>query len=163
MIRFALLTIVLTNPVAAQDFQVDRDAVTLCYEGATTGESVLPCVGDAAERCMESSEDGFSTANMLSCVAAETAIWDEFLNVAYRDLRANMRELDADSPSGEILRADALRDAQRAWIAFRDAECLFNWAIFQEGTMSSLVSSSCFLDMTAQRTFELRNQAEMPG
>lgn len=163
MIRVSALLVLLAASAQAQDAILDRNVVAACFDQTDIGQTSPACIGTAADACMEKTQGGYSTAGMVSCVAAETAIWDEFLNLSYRDLRANMRELDADALGGDISRADALRDAQRAWIAFRDAECAFNWAIFQDGTMRSLVSSGCFLDMTARRTFELRNQTEMPG
>jgi uncharacterized protein YecT (DUF1311 family) len=54
-------------------------------------------------------------------------------------------------------RSDALRDAQRAWIAFRDADCAARYAMWQDGTIRTIVGANCHLTMTAQRTIELRD------
>ena len=53
-----------------------------------------------------------STAGMINCLNLAHEKWDAELNRVYAELR---RTLD---PEGR----DALRDAQRAWIGFRDAE-----------------------------------------
>lgn len=53
-----------------------------------------------------------STAGMINCLNLAYEKWDAELNRVYRDLR---RTLD---PEGR----EALQDAQRAWIGFRDAE-----------------------------------------
>jgi uncharacterized protein YecT (DUF1311 family) len=64
------------------------------------------------DRCMESDE-GRSTHGQRQCLAAATAAWDRELNQVWKAL---MSEID-DDPAKEALRA-----AQRKWIAFRDAE-----------------------------------------
>ncbi|WP_341366737.1 lysozyme inhibitor LprI family protein [Yoonia sp. BS5-3] len=162
MIRLSLTLMALATPALAQEYPVDRDAVLACFD-ATAGNLNPPgCIGAAAEMCMERSEGGYTTVGMASCVSSETAIWDELLNTVYGDLRADMGALDADDTNAGRSRVEALRDAQRAWIAFRDADCAFNWAIFQEGTMRSLVSTGCMLDMTADRVLELHSHLEAP-
>ncbi len=162
MIRIFLILMLFGAPVAAQEYLVDRDAVLACFE-ATAGNPNPPgCIGAAAEMCMEQSDGGYATVGMASCVSAETEIWDELLNTVYGDLRADMGALDADAINSGQSRVEALRDAQRAWIAFRDADCAFNWAIFQEGTMRSLISTGCMLDMTSDRVLELHSHLEAP-
>lgn len=163
MIRILILYLLMAGPAAAQEYAVDRHAVDACFQ-ATAGNPAPPgCIGAAAELCMSGTDGGYSTGGMASCVSAEAAIWDEYLNTLYGDLRADMRAQDVDNPEGAVGRADALRDAQRAWIAFRDAECAYNWAVFQEGTMRSLISTGCMLDMTADRVLDLHGYLEQPG
>lgn len=162
MIRLLFLCLMLAAPAAAQTYDVDRDFVLACFD-AMAGDGDAPdCIGAAAEHCMERSQGGYSTAGMGACAAAETAIWDEMLNQVYGDLRADMRAIDIDAGPDALSRADALRDAQRAWIAFRDADCVFSWTMFQEGTMRSLISAGCMLDMTAARALELHAHLELP-
>lgn len=163
MIRWAILFFALAGPALAQDVQLDWRVVTECYHASEPQDAVPACIGAATSRCIDETPQGYTTAGMTACAVAETAIWDEFLNTAYQDLRAQMREMDAMENTGEVSRADALRDAQRAWIAFRDAECDFNWAMFQEGTIRSNVYAACVQDLTAQRALELRHYQEQPG
>lgn len=163
MMRLAIVALFFASPAVAQDVNLDRQVVTGCFASADTGETAPPCIGAATSRCIDATPNGNTTVGMASCAAAETAIWDEFLNTTYQDLRAQMREMDVDEYAGDVSRADALRDAQRAWIVFRDAECNFQWAMFQEGTIRSLVASGCMQNMTARRAFELRVHMEMPG
>lgn len=163
MIRYTLFAFFCAGPAFAQEAVVDRMVVVGCFESAETGEVTPPCIGAATARCIDRTPGGNSTIGMTSCTVSETAIWDEFLNSTYQDLRAQMREMDVDDVAGAESRADALRDAQRAWIAFRDAECDFNWAMFQEGTIRSNVYAACVQDLTARRALELRNYQEQPG
>lgn len=84
-----------------------------------------------------------STQQMVECMAAATEKWDRRLNEAYRDALK-------DGPKRQ---RDQLRKAQRLWVQFRDANCLFY--AMGEGTISRLNSASCLFDMTKARTKEL--------
>jgi uncharacterized protein YecT (DUF1311 family) len=67
------------------------------------------------------------------------------------------QQLDRDSagstPAGEAERR--LRAAQRAWIAFRDAQCEVAGLEALGGSMEQLLVGSCLADMTDRRTEEL--------
>lgn len=163
MIR-ALCLCLLAAPAAAQT-SVDAAAVKACFSNGTGPGA--DCIGAASELCMERTEGGFSTLGMAECVAAETGVWDRLLNETYQILRADLDEADAQAGgrAGDqgVDRSDALRDAQRAWIAYRDAECLLRWAQFQDGTIRTTVAAACHLDFTARRAFELRDMGRMEG
>ena len=51
-------------------------------------------------------------------------------------------------------RRDELRDVQRKWIAFRDANCGFYYD-FQGGSAARLASKECVVTLTAHRAHEL--------
>lgn len=51
----------------------------------------------------------------------------------------------------------ALRDAQRKWIAFRDATCSAEAGPYQGGSMQASVWSACLERLTKRRTKDLRN------
>ena len=51
---------------------------------------------------------------------------------------------------------DALRDVQRAWIAFRDADCGFHHILIR-GTMATFTSAACLAARTANRVYALRS------
>jgi uncharacterized protein YecT (DUF1311 family) len=82
------------------------------------------------------------------CSLEEDARWDDRLNRAFKAIMAS------DSFS-EHSKAE-LKDAQRAWINYRDTVCLANGDLEAEGgTLARVISSGCHLSMTAQRTVEL--------
>ena len=85
-------------------------------------------------RFVSSAAPGFAVAACLAMSAARATDDDAALNAAYRSL---MSKLDA---SGEA----RLREAQRAWIAFRDKECAFRAS-----------DAECVADLTRARTREL--------
>jgi uncharacterized protein YecT (DUF1311 family) len=106
---------------------------------------------------MEQETDGYTTVGMMICAMVETAAWDDLLNAEYQKTRARAAAMDGfESQPEYAVRADRLLDAQRAWITFRDAECALAYSEFGAGTMRVLASSGCRLEMTADRTIQLK-------
>lgn len=94
-------------------------------------------------KCMDAS--GGVTAEILSCIADEFATQDARLNGAYSDARRDFSEE----------RQQVLLNAQRHWIAYRDANCGFYSTI--GGTLAQIASNDCLLRETAERAAELEN------
>ena len=84
-----------------------------------------------------------NTRAIVDCVEAKTKEWDRRLNAAYAAL------LDRIAPAQRV----PLRDAERAWLAFREANCRFYDA--QEGTIRQIQAAECLRAMTEARTREL--------
>ena len=143
--------------LAAQNLTVDPSAVRACYAAAPLGQAAPACLGAEANRCQEL-EGGSTTIGITECIAAEGAVWDTLLNEAYQHLRALWapREGGGADLSGAELN-DRLRDAQRAWIAFRDAECGLQYGIYAGGTIRSIIGADCIMGMTAARALALRD------
>jgi len=97
--------------------------------------------------CMNAS--GGVTMNMLDCMGGETEQQDSRLNQNYK---ATMQTL---APAQQT----QLRDAQRLWIKFRDAECA-RLGSLTGGSIDRINSASCVLDMTKQRANGLARLAE---
>lgn len=155
MKRLAAFVFVMLIPaaVAAQDITFDPVPLENCV--AHTGDGA-ECIGIAAGACMEQTMGGHSTYGMNACTSAEAEWWDTRLNTAYGDLMAKERATDSegfdpDRPSG----AEALRDMQRAWIAFRDASCDYAALSWYGGTGASTVYLGCLLDLTARQALVL--------
>ena len=86
------------------------------------------------------------TGEMLDCMGAEFERQDARLNENYKKLMAKL--------SGK--RKEALLEAQRAWIKFRDANCNFYYDP-EGGSAAHLAGTDCNLNTTADRAAELRN------
>jgi uncharacterized protein YecT (DUF1311 family) len=97
------------------------------------GESYPPC-GDQS-----------NTVAIVDCIETKTKAWDERLNKAYKDLP---QRLDA----GQL---GPLKEAQRLWIRFRDANCGFYGS--REGTNRQNQAAECMRSMTKDRALELEN------
>ena len=96
-----------------------------------------------------SAPTGASTAGQIACVEADLKLQDGLLN---RNYAAAMTRLNARQQG-------KLRAAQRAWIAYRDAECQ---AQYDEdwGTLSRVNANFCVLRMTSVRAFQLAEYPE---
>lgn len=80
------------------------------------------------------------TMNILDCMGSETEQQDARLNQNYK---AAMQAL---TPAQQT----QLREAQRLWIKFRNADCTLLGTL-TGGSIDRINGASCFLDMTKQR------------
>ncbi len=115
---------------------------------APTAVLAEPEYSKAFDSCMDGS--GGVTVKMLECVDAEIKKQDKKLNENYKTL---MTALNASRKNG-------LKNAQRLWIKYRDANCHFYYDP-DGGTIQSILSSDCLLRMTAERADELLALKEM--
>jgi uncharacterized protein YecT (DUF1311 family) len=146
----------MAQAAAAQDLSVDTQIVRQCFENTEIGALYPTCLGQASGQCQDQ-PGGSTTIGITDCILAETAEWDAILNEEYKATQQVNEAADTDGLSQVMDRADALRDAQRAWIAFRDADCGARYAMWQDGTVRTIVAANCHLTMTAQRAIELRD------
>jgi uncharacterized protein YecT (DUF1311 family) len=93
--------------------------------------------GDPAQSC-----DG-NTYEMIECLKAQTAQWDKRMTVAYQQALKD----------GAPQQHDQLRAAQRLWIQYRDANCLYYG--LGEGTIARIDAGECMRRMTEARAREL--------
>jgi len=87
------------------------------------------------------------TAAMATCINTEYTRQDRRLNAAYQTAMA----------AQPAARRTALRDAQRAWIKRRDADCAKGMT---GGTIDILNRASCYLEVTTVRAVELERMAK---
>ena len=97
---------------------------------------------------------------MNHCAGLEYQAADEDLNADYRMARDAMKQLDEYLPDGGRSAAQSLLDAQRAWIAYRDAACETEGFLFRGGSMEPLIVLTCKTDLTRKRSEALRFLAE---
>lgn len=143
--------------------EFDGSLLDACLENASLraedgGEKdAESCINVAAKACMET-EGGYSTAGMNYCVGEELKVWDSYLNSAYSELIATVKEADesySDKSAPPPNRVDLLKNMQNSWIAFRDATCSFEQAEFYGGTMASNILIGCLHDLTAKQALAL--------
>ena len=89
-----------------------------------------------------------STYEIVDCLKTQTAQWDKRINIAYsqalKDAEAKQRE--------------QLRKAQRLWVQFRDANCLYY--DLGEGTIARIEAGYCMKELTKTRALELEQKTE---
>lgn len=89
---------------------------------------------------------------MNVCAAQESRRADAQLNAVYQKL---MKTLDAN-------RRTKLRAAQRAWLAYRDAQCAFEASASEGGSMQPLELASCKSDVTKERIAQFQQELDEP-
>lgn len=147
-----LVAIFLLSPATAmaQDAALDRNIVEACLAQTAPRQTVADCIGDAARQCQEA-PGAATTVGAMECLMAERDVWDEFLNLEYRQTRESLPYAEAQA---------SLLAAQRAWIAFRDAECKLAYDSYGGGSMRMIAGADCQMRETANRTLELRAMRE---
>lgn len=98
--------------------------------------------------------------DMNACADIEYDKADKDLNAAYRQLRTKVSDWDKSADEASKGAVDALVAAQRAWVAFRDANCEVAGFQARGGTMESMLVSSCLADMSTKRAAELRELSD---
>ncbi|GIT92892.1 hypothetical protein JANAI62_33500 [Jannaschia pagri] len=166
MIRALLILLLSALPALAQapDAGPWSGRFAECVHGMDAPAHMRACIGQAARLCMDETEGGHTTIGQTGCQAMEKGLWDDLLNSDWPEHRrwaeaadAAEREVFGDTFSK---RAEALRSAQRAWIAFRDAECGLAYALWGSGSMRNIAASACEMQMTAERVIDLREMSE---
>ncbi|UWQ17831.1 lysozyme inhibitor LprI family protein [Jannaschia sp. M317] len=166
MMRALCCLVLCAAPAAAEvpappRWQAQFDA---CVAAADAAQDLAQCKGLAARLCMDTTEGGHTTLGMTECNAMETGLWDDLLNADWPAHRAWAEAEDAEDAKffGDQFsaRAASLLAAQRAWIAFRDAECGLDHAIWGSGSMRHIIHSACMSEMTADRVIRLRGLTE---
>ena len=119
--------------------------VVLCFIALTqVSAKAEEQTSKAYAACLEKS--GGVTFAMQACIADEFERQDKRLNAAYKALIAAVSEK----------RKAELRDVQRKWIAFLDANCRF-YNDPEGGTGDRLAANECRVTHTSQRATELEN------
>jgi len=89
-----------------------------------------------------------SQAEMNICADHAFKKSDAELNAAYKQIEGRL----SDDPASKKL----LVASQRAWVAFRDAECTFASSGVAGGSMQPFIQSSCLEDLTKKRVTDLK-------
>ena len=85
---------------------------------------------------------------MTQCAAEAYKAADKVLNQVYQQLVA---KLDDEEKA-------QLKEAQTAWLKYRDTNCDFVADQYKGGTMRPMIYAGCLADVTKNRTSELREQ-----
>jgi len=89
---------------------------------------------------------------MNYCAAMDFQKADDALNFAWRNLMRVLEGREAGMDEEFRGRPEAIRQAQRAWIAFRDAHCEAEAFPVRGGSLHPLVIATCRTELTEQRT-----------
>lgn len=104
---------------------------------------LLACAQPAAVLASDACDDPQDQITLNECANEAFTAADARLNADYREIRARL----GDDPDGRNL----FTDAQRAWIAFRDAECSFRASGVEGGSIYPMIYSDCVAALTTAR------------
>ena len=121
-----------------------RAHIAAIATAALLGAAVSAFAAEDEKNC-----DG-STYEIVQCQVERLAVLDKRLNAAYQ--RA-LKEAQSDK------QREQLRKAQRLWLQYREANCLYYG--LGEGTIARIYGGVCMLDLTRTRAEELE-QAVRP-
>ncbi|MGX9142982.1 lysozyme inhibitor LprI family protein [Mesorhizobium sp. 128a] len=105
--------------------------------------AVLAAAAPAQAQECDRNDDSQQMMNI--CAGEDYQAADAKLNQAYKDLVGRN-----DDKSRKLLQV-----AQRAWIAFRDAECAYNTTDSEGGSIHPMEVSQCLTELTDQRIKQL--------
>ncbi|WP_460054954.1 lysozyme inhibitor LprI family protein [Pseudomonas sp. S2_D06] len=88
-------------------------------------------------------ENASDQATMNQCEAQQHAAADKELNALYQQITSRLKS----NPDGK----KQLVGAQRAWVAFRDAECRFSASGVEGGSVYPLIYGNCTTELTKAR------------
>lgn len=134
--------------VSPTSFRLGEQIFSLCTAEAnaamSTAVAAAPATsgdryGEEYQRCQG------STVDTMQCVNGLRDEWDNRLNAAYRQV------MEAESGSQK----SALRDAQRRWVAYRDANCAYYAG--GQGSIARIEAAICEYALTRDRARELES------
>jgi uncharacterized protein YecT (DUF1311 family) len=89
-----------------------------------------------------------NTREIVECLIDRTAIWEKRMDAAYKQALAD----------AEPKQRAKLVEAQKLWVAFRDANC--QYYDLGPGTIASIQAGYCMKDLTKSRALELESATE---
>ena len=129
--------------------------IALTFAIATLAMHALQFSTSSAEPEVDCN-NALSTVEMNFCADRDFAAADAALNAAYQKALQGIPHFAMDPPFDAPRWEKALRQSQRAWVAFRDAECKDHVAMFWTGGSGTTVAVlGCMTDKTKERTREI--------
>lgn len=132
------------NPVGSETPGPAGRLAEAAKAAATARES---CIGAVNAICQQA-PGGYSTAGMVECITREWAAWDERLNRVYNEALKD----------AEPKLAKALREAQRAWLQWREKTCALPGIDNEGGSIVGPLAAACMMDATARQALWLEQR-----
>jgi uncharacterized protein YecT (DUF1311 family) len=106
-------------------------------------------------------EKAFTTVDLNICAEQSLDVADKALNETYKKILADLALPDTENAAGNLKWTEALKVSQRAWVAFRDADC--EKLMIHEaggGTATTGAILGCMTELTEARTKDLKARYE---
>lgn len=118
--------------------------------------ALIPAMPTTAQWAPQTACDPLGGYELENCLAKELTAADAKLNAAYQQALSAIAA--GDTPAAQkVAWRDNLVAAQRAWLAYRDANCKFDLvgAEWNFGSGTTSAQQQCVLALTQARTSEL--------
>lgn len=102
-------------------------------------------------------DNAVTQLDMTQCAYQDWQSADAELNTLYKAAMDKMHAMDADLPDELKGAVGALRDAQRAWIPYRDKACESYGFLARGGSMEPMLVNGCRADLTRSRIEKLQD------
>jgi uncharacterized protein YecT (DUF1311 family) len=99
--------------------------------------------------------NAMTQSDMNACAYQDWEVQDADLNAAYVAAMDVLQLWDANLPAAEKGGVKAMRDAQRAWITFRDKACEAEGYAMKGGSAEPLLVYGCMARLTETRAAQL--------
>ncbi|MCO6179224.1 lysozyme inhibitor LprI family protein [Ciceribacter sp. RN22] len=139
--------------LTSSSLQVAAALALICLAPAAAFAQV-----DVSEAC----DEILDTVELAECAESELAREDARLNAAYQQARRVIGEREGKVEGYATGYLEALTDAQRTWIAYRDRKCEVDSWSWRGGSQAALHDISCRLELTRVRRGELDALGEPP-
>lgn len=151
-----------TPKATSADTAILKTCLGKSNEGAPYPSNETRCLWESFRGCTKTNGD--SSVQEHTCLMREYAVWDAQLNANYRAKLSWFDSMLKDSQVTGMERdiyqtgQKALREAQRAWMSYRDKACD---AVAGEYGMGNGVTNAiriCLTELTAQRAQMIKTQ-----
>lgn len=102
-------------------------------------------------------------ADLNQCAYQDWEAVDAQLNEVYGEAMSVLKSWDASLPEDERGGAEALKEAQRAWITFRDKACEAEGYAMKGGSAEPLLVYGCMRVLTEERVNHLQGMLDSYG
>lgn len=122
-----------------------RSRAAILVAGLLWGTALAPSSAAAQDWQCDPNIDLSTQLGLSACAAQTHAYWDGLLNDIYQQVIAG----------SDPAREDRLRQAQRAWLPYRDLTCQMEAADYAGGSIAPMIASLCLARLTERRTRDL--------
>ena len=124
---------------------------------------ILACLTLPAVAQTQSCANAQNQMELTNCAYQEWQVADAELNAVYPRVMAILKAQDADLDPIQQGGPEALRDAQRAWITFRDKTCEAEGFAMRGGSAEPMVVAGCLRFLTEERIGHLYGMLDAYG
>jgi len=121
---------------------------------------ILAMAAAAAAEPQPNCKNPMTQTDINICAGRDARAADAVMAREYGRARMYMKRMDRalDRKSDDrITYSAALLASQRAWLKFRDAQCVIDGYSARGGSMESMVRSGCYEEITRDRTKQLQD------